>query len=368
MVERGQAPRYHDCFINLLSGSNLKVGGSLESCTSTVQAAAPFELDGHRITLIDTPGFDDSSIRDTDVLTLISAYLSFEQVNFATVVCLSKLTVCMYRFQRGRVLTGVIYMHRILDNRLGGISSRNFKMFRNLCGDRSLKNVAIVTSFWDGVDPQVGESREKELASKDIFFKPVLDKGARLARHSPWTLESAQTILRSFFGQLPEPLQIQNELDAGADISETSAGKELNRELAEQIMQHQKEMRALIEGMDEATRARDEETRKELAEDRERLQEEIKRVQIESRNMASAYAEALTKLQQQVDERDHSVKDTNDATEGRCDLQVLAAEGRFKTAMPDNAVLEAKLGGAFPVFGFWGKLSLMLSPFSLSWK
>ena len=38
-------------------------------------------------------------------------------------------------------LSGVIYMHRISDFKMGGISRRNFHMFRSLCGEKTLKNV-----------------------------------------------------------------------------------------------------------------------------------------------------------------------------------------------------------------------------------
>jgi predicted GTPase len=63
-------------FINLASGSNLPVGRGLESCTSEVQTSRPFLLNGRIITLIDTPGFDDTSRSDTDILSSIAAYLS----------------------------------------------------------------------------------------------------------------------------------------------------------------------------------------------------------------------------------------------------------------------------------------------------
>jgi hypothetical protein len=46
--------------INLISGSNLRVGMGLNSCTYEVQVAPPFKLDGRSITLVDTPGFDDT--------------------------------------------------------------------------------------------------------------------------------------------------------------------------------------------------------------------------------------------------------------------------------------------------------------------
>ncbi|KAJ7455268.1 P-loop containing nucleoside triphosphate hydrolase protein [Mycena galericulata] len=232
-------------FSNIVSGSNLRVGRSLQSCTSTVQLAPPFCLDGRWVTLIDTPGFDDTSKSDTDILTLIAAFLA-------------------KTYESGRKLAGVIYMHRISDVRMGGISTHNFKMFRQLCGESTLKNVVIVTNMWGEVGREVGEAREAELASDERFFKPVLDKGARLLRHDN-DAASAQAILHYLIGNQPRALRIQRELvDQGKDISQTAAGEELNRELAAQIARHKQEMAVLQKEMREAIREKDEETKKEL--------------------------------------------------------------------------------------------------------
>lgn len=62
-------------FINLASGSNLRVGPGLDSCTETVQTSKPFDLNGRRAILVDTPGFDDTSKSDGDVLREITRYL-----------------------------------------------------------------------------------------------------------------------------------------------------------------------------------------------------------------------------------------------------------------------------------------------------
>jgi hypothetical protein len=119
-------------------------------------------------------------------------------------------------------------MQRITDVRMSGISAHNLNMFRQLCGDSNLKNTVIVTSLWGEVRRKVGEAREAELANNDTFFKPVLDKGARLFRHHK-DVKSAQGIIPSIIGNQPCTLQIQHELgDLGKDISQTAAGEELN--------------------------------------------------------------------------------------------------------------------------------------------
>ena len=46
------------------------------SCTAEVQLANKFDLDGREVTLIDTPGFDDTSKSDAEILKIIAAYLA----------------------------------------------------------------------------------------------------------------------------------------------------------------------------------------------------------------------------------------------------------------------------------------------------
>ena len=49
---------------------------SLESSTAEVQLSDEFIVDGKRTILIDTPGFDDTSKSDADILKLIAAFLA----------------------------------------------------------------------------------------------------------------------------------------------------------------------------------------------------------------------------------------------------------------------------------------------------
>ena len=60
----------------MTSGSRLRVGVGLESCTTGVQLGDEFTLDGRKVILIDTPGFDHSNKSDTDILNLIAAFLA----------------------------------------------------------------------------------------------------------------------------------------------------------------------------------------------------------------------------------------------------------------------------------------------------
>ena len=61
-------------FINLASGENNAVGNTLMSCTSDV-SYSNCAIDDRRIILIDTPGFDDTTKSDTDILKMIGLHL-----------------------------------------------------------------------------------------------------------------------------------------------------------------------------------------------------------------------------------------------------------------------------------------------------
>ena len=49
---------------------------TIESCTTEIQVADGFTLDGREVTLIDTPGFGDTTLRDTDILKMIASFLA----------------------------------------------------------------------------------------------------------------------------------------------------------------------------------------------------------------------------------------------------------------------------------------------------
>ncbi|KAH7924247.1 hypothetical protein BV22DRAFT_1035305 [Leucogyrophana mollusca] len=257
----------------------------LESCTNEVQVAQPFELGGRSVVLIDTPGFDDTTKSDTDVLKMIAAHL-------------------VTRYSQGVKLSGVIYMQRISDFKMGGASRRDFQMFQELCGEESYQNVVICTNMWNSVNKDDAEAREEELRSKDIFFKPILDKGAQLHRHDN-SLESAQTILRGLIAKSLTVLRIQHELvDEWKDITQSAAFAELNRELMDQAERHRQELNTLWVEMEAAAQAQDEETRIELQEEAEQMEAELLRVQTEAQRLASEYEAELKRVEYEVRERE----------------------------------------------------------------
>jgi hypothetical protein len=168
---------------------------------------------------------------------------------------------------------------------MGGVSKRSFRLFRNLCGETSLKNVAIITNMWDKVTIEEGEGRERELSTDARFFKPALDENAVMIRHNN-TIESARGIIRKIFSNHPLPLDIQKEVvEKKTPLQETNVGKALAEDLQESAQWFLKEMKNLKDEIAEAMRERDEKARQELANALHKSNGDLARVQNEIKNL-----------------------------------------------------------------------------------
>jgi len=268
-------------FINIASGSDLVVGNKLESCTSEVAVSNEFTVDGRQVFLIDTPGFDDTTKSDTEILKRIAAYL---EVTYA----------------KGSKLAGILYVHRISDIRFTGASTRNLRMFKQLCGDSAMKNVILVTNMWGMGNKEVEEERENELFG--THFKPALDKGAQTARHSN-TAQSAHDIIRRIVKNDPTPLLIQKELvDEGKSIENTSAGETVNEELNKALARHKADVEALQEEMRQAIAEKDEEMAREMKEEAEKVKKQMEEVRQAGANMATKYEKERKAVEKRMEE------------------------------------------------------------------
>ena len=180
-------------------------------------------------------------------------------------------------------------------------------MFRELCGDSTLKNVVLVTNMWGEVSLEDGEDRENQLSDK--FFKPVIDKGAQMVRHHN-TAQSSHDIIRRIMENHPVVLQIQQELvDDRKGIVDTSAGGVINQELNHQIKRHEAELRKVQEDMIRALKKKDEETRQELEEDRREMQEKMDKMRKDSEEMALRYAETKQRMEAKVKEMERQIEE-----------------------------------------------------------
>jgi hypothetical protein len=176
-------------------------------------------------------------------------------------------------------LNGLIYVHRISDPRMGKVSKRNLRMFKQLCGDDSLRNVCITTTYWDQlVTKEKGEEREKELRESADLFKPLIDEGAQLVRHDKG-ITSARSIVNYLIHKDPTKLQIQIELDAGRTLENTSTGAILHGEILALKAKQEAELLALKEETEAAAREKHTELLAELEEERQKSEEKRKKME-----------------------------------------------------------------------------------------
>ncbi|KAF8808480.1 hypothetical protein BYT27DRAFT_7255591 [Phlegmacium glaucopus] len=270
-------------FINLASGSDLRVGHSVASCTSTVDVAQPFNLDGRDITLYDTPGFNDTNLSETEILKIIASELET-------------------RYRNNYKLHGIIYMHRISDIRVGGLEKSNFGVFRKLCGETSLKNVVIVTNMWSRVpSTEEGERRARELETMDDFFKPAILKGARFMHHREETVESAHDIIRSILKNHPVALDLQTQLvDEHRPIDKTSAGMEVGKKFTDIVAKYEKKLREQMQAAKQAQKRSAE--MRQLQKEAQKAKDAIAKLEAERANQAKEN-ERLRKQMEEMEER-----------------------------------------------------------------
>ncbi|CAE6479681.1 unnamed protein product [Rhizoctonia solani] len=278
-------------FANDASGGDLGVGRGLHSWTRAVQKSAAFRIDGRTVVLLDTPGFDDEEISDVGTLKQIAGYLSAN-------------------YGQGQILSGIIYLHRITDNRMGGANARTFNLFRKMCGTQTLKNVIIATNMWSNPPTDIQERREQQLQSD--FFKDALDGGARMVRRNTPGRESAHRIIRQLIGQAPLPLRIDIEIGVEKkELHDTEAGIAVEARLLDRVNKQQDAIEEARRDLQNAREERAETTAKRQAEfeKEEREMVELRR-QIDSlrQGMEEERKEYWRKLQQERQEAEEQGK------------------------------------------------------------
>ena len=256
-----------------------------------------FKHEEYEITLIDTPGFNDTYRSETEVLRDIADWLEYT-----------------YRIPPHIKLTGIIYLQALTDRKMYGSSVRNLKMFRDLCGEKPLENVLLATTGW-GVAEKAGQMSQAvdkvdELRRDPDFWKPMIRRGATMARFED-SRDSALQMIMSLVGKNPTVLQIQEELvDEGKNLSETAAGNTVNEELKRLQEKYKKELAKVQEEMQEALAARDEEMQdmlKDFQRRLERLLEENRQAQdllhYERRNEARRMQNDMDSMRREMERK-----------------------------------------------------------------
>ncbi|PNP81087.1 hypothetical protein FNYG_05554 [Fusarium nygamai] len=253
-------------FISLCTGQDVPVGHDLQACTRHVTAYQCKWSDTSDIYLLDTPGFDDTNRSDTEVLKEIALSLA-------------------KTYEDNVKLSGILYLHRITDRRMGGSAQKNLMMFRKLCGKASLKNVILVTTMWEGEDAATGEKREQELIGTDGFWGALVEEGAQVNRHNN-TRSSAMSLLRTVAKNNRVTISIQKEMvSEHKDLNATEAGIGLNSNILLAEQRVMKEMSEALEMERQARKDQDEKSAEEQRQYRETMQKKVDYLNQERENL-----------------------------------------------------------------------------------
>lgn len=173
---------------------------------------------GKTVTLIDTPGFDDHDTRDVDILGRVAEYLSMT-------------------YGEGKRLTGVIYAQAIHTTRAGNSERTRNRLMKKLLGADAYHRVIIATTMWGRLSSEsfgIVQSEQRE-ANPDIWGD-MIERGAEVVRHDDNQASALRIIDKIIDFGPPITLLIQSEMEQnGGRLSKTSAGRQLDADLGEQV-------------------------------------------------------------------------------------------------------------------------------------
>jgi hypothetical protein len=218
-----------------------------------------------RFYLIDTPGFDDTHKSDTDVLREVAFWLN-------------------EAYRRYVKLTGIIYLHRINDVRVGNAAMKNLRMFKRLCGTESLASVVLATTFWDnGPDLPKYLDREHELKTKDDFWRGMIQNQSKVFRQDSGRTSATRIIeylvQRDRGSTRSRPtLDIQKQMvDQGKTLGQTGAGQEVEVWLTQQREAYERKLALMRGEWEQALRERDKEWQRDLEKNTQEIEAKIRR-------------------------------------------------------------------------------------------
>jgi len=236
---------------------------------------------GQKIFLVDTPGFDDTSRSDTDVLREVVKWLNDA-------------------YSKEIILCGIIYLHRIRDDRMGGAAMRNLSMFNKMCGEEGLGSVILATTFWAQVSDEEGTRKETLLKTRPDFWKRMVDRGSTVMRQDCGA-ESAQKIVQFLIDKRrPRALEIQKDMvDRHMTLDQTAAGQELQIELARQRVEYERKMNEIQSEMQQAIDKKDKEHQDDLAVYKKEMDAKIAKVEEDKKLIVSTQKQLSEQIEQQ---------------------------------------------------------------------
>ncbi|KAH9205376.1 P-loop containing nucleoside triphosphate hydrolase protein [Leptodontidium sp. 2 PMI_412] len=240
----GQTGTGKTSFIKAVTGKDLQIGHSLTSCTEDV-LAVPCRIDNENVMLVDTPGFSDTNFSDTEILRRIAAWMKDT-------------------YDDGFLLSGIIYLHRIIDPRMEGPSLKNLRMMKKLCGANSLSNVVLATTI---ITTETGHD--------------------------------ARALVKSLLKNKPISTRLQEELHSGKTLVQTEAGVEIREEIAKLERKLKAEHEIEMRELEVAQRDRNRELARQIRAEMVRNNLRIARLEAEKKELENSAPKTLPKAKRE---------------------------------------------------------------------
>lgn len=168
-------------------------------------------------------------------------------VSLAPALSLSQTSLTSSRYKNDVKLTGLVYLHRITDNRMAGSPYKNLRMFGNLCGDHAASRVLLVSTMWDKIDTKIAEKRESQLAQE--FWKGLLEGGSKIDRLRTSQMSESWRIISALIQQSHqrEVTLLQQEIvDLERNLNETQAAQVLHSDLQKLLYEQKVSIKSLL--------------------------------------------------------------------------------------------------------------------------
>ncbi|KAH7355149.1 hypothetical protein BKA65DRAFT_475607 [Rhexocercosporidium sp. MPI-PUGE-AT-0058] len=181
------------------------------------------EINSEKYYIMDTPGFDT----DNEQEVFLELIRGIEAVRlYATII-------------------GLIFVTRIGNSSMEAVDAKLIDLFSNLCGDRYMSQVTMVTTFWDASQEEESIKFPERLQSRMEGWKTILGQGLKHYQHGRqyqdgigtgkslcWGEDhddikrSAKMMISRHYGSIhPQDPRIVKELAAGVSLEKTAAGQ-----------------------------------------------------------------------------------------------------------------------------------------------
>jgi hypothetical protein len=217
-----------------------------------------------------------------------------------------------------------------------GSGKMSINLLIRLCGRDVLKNVVLVTTMWELVEPDVGDRREKELESTEEFWGFMKRHGSHTRRHHN-NEESAHKILSMFVPETPDfrpetvALAIQKELaDDHKTLDQTGAGQLLDGTWAKEKQALQRELEEVRDAVRTASEESDHtlaqllhDQQQEMSKTLEKMRKEQEKLRV---TMEELHVERLSKYQKMLDEQMELAQTLSRDLKSNAKIQEMARE------------------------------------------